>query len=339
MVFRLFGLKEEKEYGQEITEDMKPDFHKRVAKSSAKLGDDPVKIANGSRMDDRVRAGVIQPTAEIESTVDLKRAGHMFKAFLDQYAFTEGKDGKNIHEFYGGECSTLTSFSGWATFDYFEKWLLGLVMDSLKMEVSNETMTSTESWIYKNESHHTIDETEYEVREVEGDIPLMFYDVTLELDNGAFPGVPTSFSFEGNNNLNVDGTIGLGSRWPQRRASAQKREIKLSAVSYLTPETVDFIRKSEYGEDRYDPSPCKIFTAGLKVTVAICEDPDSTMEIYFPKCHIVVEYESSEADEIETTFNMETLGSADVTLEDGTEVKTDMYVKLVNDMAEISPSD
>lgn len=339
MVLRLFGIKEEATYGEEITATDKPDWHNRVSKNAVKLGDEPFIITSGSRMDHKVRPGVMNPTAEIESDVDLKRIGHLFKAFMDNYVFTAGtgSDG-NIHEFYGGECSTLSSFKGWATFDLFEKWIRGLVMDSLKLEVSNEQMSCTHSWVYMNEKMNKITENEYEYRDVEGAIPLMFYDVSLEMAGAPVPGIATSFSFEGNNNLNVDGTIGLGSRWPQRRASAQKREIKLSLVSYLARETIDLINKAEYGELADVPSDCKIFTTDLVVRVAICEDPNDTLEIRFPKCHVAVEYESSEADEIEVTFNLQTLGSGEVTLENGDSVTTDMYVKLVNNVDEISPS-
>lgn len=337
MVLRLFGLKEEKTYGEDIDESTVPDWHRRVTKSSVKLGDEPFIFTSGSRMDHKVRSGVMNPTAEIEGYVDLKRIGHTLKAFMDNYKFTSGKDG-NTHEFWGGECSDLTSFSGWATFDEFEKWIKGLVLDSLKLEVSNEAMTSTEEWIYKTEHHNPITENEYEVREVEGAIPLMFYDVGVELDGEPIPGVATSFSFEGNNNLNVDNTIGLGSRWPQKKAAAQKREIKLSVVSSLTPETVDIIRKAEYGDDVYDPSECKIWKVDLKLVIGICEDPSSTLEILFPQCHVVTEYESSESDETEVTFNLQTLGSKEVTLLDGSTVETDVYAKLVNDVDEISPS-
>lgn len=335
---RVFGLKEEESYGQEITEEMVPDWHKRVSKSTVKLGDEPFLISTGSRMDHKVRPGVMNPTAEIESFVDLKRIGHLLKAFLDNYKFTEGSDGKNTHEFYGGECTLLKSFSGWATFDYFEKLIQGLVMDSLKLEVSNESMISTESWIYQTEKSQAISEEEYEIRDVEGDIPIMFYDVSLNIGGKRFPGVATSFSFEGSNNLNVDNTIGLGSRWPQKRAAAQKRENTLSVVSTMVEETVDLIRKSEYGDDLWVPSDCKIYTDDLKLIVQICEDPNCKLEILFPKCHFAVEYESSESDEIETTFNLQTLGSGEVELEDGSTVHTDIYAKLVNDVAEISPS-
>lgn len=345
MVLRVFGLKEEENYGEEITAAMKPDFHKRVTKSSIKLGDEPFIFSTGSRMDHKVRSGVMQPTAEIEAYVDLQRIGHMLRGFLDNYQYTEEVDSKddtkkiNVHEFWGGECSELASFSGWATFDYFEKYIRGLVLDSLKLEVSNEAMTSTESYVYKTECQHKISEDEYVVREVEGDIPLMFYDVGLELDGKPLPGITTSFSFEGNNNLNVDNTIGLGSRWPQKRAAAQKREIKLSIVSSLTPDTVDIIRKSEYGDDLNCPSDCEIYKVDLKLRIAVCEDASQYLELYFPQCHVVVEYETAESDEIETTFNLQTLGSKEVMLADGkTTVKTDCYAKLVNNMGKISPS-
>ena len=53
---------------------------------------------------------------------------------------------------------------------------------------------------------------------------------------------------------------------------------------------------------------------------------------------VVAEFDSSGVDDVEATLNMATLGSEKVTLVDGSEVTTDMYVKLVNNMPEIAPS-
>ena len=76
----------------------------------------------------------------------------------------------------------------------------------------------------------------------------MFYDVSLKLNNLPVNGVSTAFSFEGNNNHNVDSTIGLGSRYPQMRAKAGKRENSISITTSLTSETVRSILDAEYGE-------------------------------------------------------------------------------------------
>lgn len=347
MVLRVLGLKEEATYGESMT-GKTPDWHRRVSDGSFKLNDEPVIYNDGSRMAQGARPGAVKPTGSTAGKTDLKRIGHFLKAFLDEYVFTEGEDDDdpNVHEFYGREGQYLTSFSAWATFDYFEKLITGLLLDTLKLEVSSDFMTQSEDWIYKNEtirdknSTPSFNQSTYNVREVAGEIPVMFYDVQILLNGSSAPGVNTSFSFEGKNNLNQDGTVGIGSRFPQIKAAAQKREISMSLVSYLSSETVNLIKAAEYGEVNISsPSNCKLYKIPLKVIIQTCENSVDKLEMLFPECTVAVEYSASESDEIETTFNLTALGTGTVTLEDGeTVVQTDCYCKLVNDVGEISPS-
>lgn len=337
MVVRVVGLKEETSYGTAQT-PFTPDWHKYVTKSSFALNDEPILFGEGSRMNNTARPGIIKPTGTVESRVDLKTIGHLFKAFLDQYQFTAdtGSAGnENIHEFWGAESSSLTSFTGVSTFDVMAKYTYGMMLDSLKLEVSDEAMTSSEEWIYKTQKIIDIDENSYDVLDIEDAIPVMFYDVAVQLAGANPPGVNSSFSFEGKNNLNVDATVGLGSRAPQIKARAQKREITMSLVTTLRPETVDMIKKVEHGEVRDTPSECKICKMDMKVIIAACENAHDRCEITFPQSTLLVEYEGSESDEIEATFNLTALGNGNVTLNDGTRVNTDMYVKLVNNQDEI----
>ena len=360
MVLRVMGLKEESTYGQSV-DSSSPDWHKYVSKASFALNDEAILFGDGSRMNSTARPGILKPTGSVESKVDLKTIGHLFRAFLDQYEYTEDAEEtglqnihefdqyeytedaeetglQNIHEFWGAESSELTSFYGEATFDEFIKYVYGMMLDSLKLEVSDEAMTSTEEWIYKTQKEEDLEESSFEVLDIEDAIPVMFYDVSVEIDGQPAPGVNSSFSFEGKNNLNVDSTIGLGSRAPQIKARAQKREITVSLVSTLRPETVDLIKKAEHGEAKNTPSECKIYKMELKVIIAACENANDKCEITFPSAIVAVEYESSESDDIEVTFNLTALGSGTVEKADGTEITTDMYVKLVNNMDEISPS-
>ena len=111
---RVVGLKEESTYGQSA-ESFTPDWHKYISKSSFALNDEAILFGDGSRMNSTARPGIIKPTGSVKSKVDLKTIGHLFRAFLDQYEYTEdaGETGlQNIHEFWGAESSELTSFTG-----------------------------------------------------------------------------------------------------------------------------------------------------------------------------------------------------------------------------------
>lgn len=373
MVLRVFGLKEEAKYGELATglTETSPssiDFHRRVGDGNFKLNDEPVTYNDGSRMVQGARAGAVKPSGSTSGKCDLERIGHYLKAFFDKYRFTSGDEiedendswnGKsfNIHEFWGREGQYLTSFHGWATFDEFEKIISGLLLDSLKLEVSSDYMTQSEEWIYKNEiirdsnSTPPFSQSDYIIREVDGEIPLMFYDIAIELDNSSLDGVVfTNFSFEGKNNHNQDGTIGIGSRFPQRQASAQSRELNISIASYLSPETLDLIKGAEYGEVRNSPSLCKIFTIPVKVSVQACENIHQKLDMYFPKCTVAVEYSASESEEIETTFNLVSLGTGNLSnftefatnnpLVDSNDkpISTDCYCRLVNLRPKIGPN-
>lgn len=334
MGLRVLGLKEETRYGEAA---VTPDWHQDVSKLSASPKSEPVTKAGGSRMIKRARAGVMKPELSMEGDVDLKRIGHYMKAFLGNYKFTDGGSKANIHEFWGGENTKLPSFTGWATFDVMEKLITGLLVDSLKLEVSDEFMTMSVDGIYQTEKSDEIDSETYERVSVDGDIPVMFYDCSVKLGGEIPPGVNSSFTFEGKNNHNVDKTIGLGSRFPQRKAASQQREITLSLVSTLEKETLPMIQAAEYGEVGESPSKCKLYKIPLELFVQICEAMDDTLTVTFPEALFSVEYEESESDEIEVTFNLQTLGTSQITLNDGTtRVTTDMYVKLENDQPEIS---
>lgn len=338
MVDRGFGLELESTYGDTTVtkENFSLDWWSEADDVDFKLNDEPVTKSGGSRMNKRARAGVMKPTGSTTADADLQRLTWYFLGFLDNYVYTAGDtDEPNIHEFYGGEGKQLQSFRGIAVFDMLKKYLYGILIDSLKLEVSDDSMTVETDYIYKTEKSGIIGidgETFTRPADLEEDLFIMFYDVSLKLNNKAVDGVSTAFTFEGNNNHNVDNSIGLGSRFPQVRASAEKREISLSLTTTLTNDTVRSILDAQYGVvDASEPSLCKILQIPLEVNVALCEIPDVSLKILFPRCTVRVEYDMSGGDAIEVTMNLSTLGSETVTLNDGeTEVVTDMYVKLLN---------
>jgi hypothetical protein len=213
----------------------------------------------------------------------------------------------------------------------------------MKLEVSDESMTVGADWIYKTEKAGIIGtsgETFTRPDELTAEqIFIMFYDVSLKLNNLPLDGVSTAFSFEGKNNHDVDSTIGLGSRYPQKRAQAGKRENEVSITTTLTSDTVHSILNAQYGEvGALEPSSCKLLQLPLEVNIAHCEDTDINCKIVFPRCTVNVEYSMSGTDTVEVTMTLESLGSAKVALASGTEVETDMYVKLMNYQEELTAS-
>ena len=346
---RGFGLELESTYGDTTVAKsaFDPDFWCQADSVDFKLNDEPVTRSGGSRMNKRARAGIMKPTGSTEADADLQQLAWYFRGFLDNYICTEGDTPAAghtqtyIHEFYGGEGKELPSFRGIAVFDMLKKYLYGILEDGMKLEVSNESMSVSADWIYSTEKAGIIgvsgeDFTRPDELTAE-QIFIMFYDVAIKLNNSALDGVSTAFSWEGKNNHNVDGTIGLGSRYPQKRALAGKRENTLSITTTLTTDTVRSILDAQYGEvNAMEPTACKLLQVPLELTISHCEDSDLECKIVFPKCTVRVEYSMSGVDAIEATLSLDTLGSGTVELADETtEVQTDMYVKLTNYVEEL----
>ena len=347
---RGFGLELESTYGDTTVSksSFDPNFWNQADDVDFKLNDEPITRSGGSRMNKRARAGIMKPTGSTSADADLQQLTWYFRGFLDNYVCTEGATPATghtqtyIHEFYGGEGKELPSFRGIAVFDMLKKYLYGMLEDSLSLEVSDEGMTVSADWIYKTEKAGIIgvsgeDFTRPDTLTAE-QIFIMFYDVTLKLNTQPLDGVSTAFKFEGKNNHDVDSTIGLGSRYPQKRALAGKRENTLEITTTLTSDTVRSILNAQYGEvNALEPTSCKLLQLPLELNIAHCEDSDLACKIVFPKCTVRVEYDMSGVDAIEATLSLDTLGSGNVTLNDGTtSVETDMYVKLTNYVEELS---
>jgi len=348
MVDRGFGIEIEGSYGDTTvsTASFDPNWWSDADSVDFKLNDEPVTKSGGSRMNKKARAGIAKPTGTTKADADLQRLGHYFYGFLDNYVYTAGASSSypNTHEFYGGESKTLPSFRAIAMFDMLKKYYFGMIEDQLKLECSDDSMTAEANWIYKTEKAGIIGssgESFTRPDDLSNDYFIMFYDISLKLNNTPLDGVSTSFTFDGNNNHNVDQTIGFGSRYPQKRANAGKREIKLSLKTTLTSDTVRSILNAEYGEvNALAPSSCKILQVPLEVNIALCENANISCKILFPKCTVKATYDMSGTDDIEVSMDLQTLGTGSVTLNDGTtSVDTDMYVKLVNNQEKLETND
>ena len=352
---RGFGIEVEKRYGSKTslgtdvaTSSFSPDWWNHADSINFKLNDSPVTRSGSSRMNKRARAGIMKPTGSTTADADLQTLAWYFLGCLDNYVFTSGGSSatEHTHEFYGGEGKELPSFRGIAHFDTLKKFLRGMVIDELKLDVSNEVMSVGAEWIYKTESA-AIDASFTEPADLTNEnLFIMFYDVSLYLgtdDDAPKPldGISTAFSLSCKNNHNVDKSIGLGSRAPQKRPQAGKRETTCTITTTLTSDTARSILNADYGEvNATSPSSCKLLQLPLEVHITPCEDSDIYCNIIFPKCNVRVEYSMSGVDTVEATLTLDTLGTGSVTLaDDTTTVSTDMYVKLVNNQGKVETSD
>lgn len=350
MADRGFGLEVETTYGDTTVSksSFDPGFWNNANSVDFKLNDEPVTKSGGSRMNKKARAGIMKPSGSTEAEADLQQLTWYFLGALDNYKCTTGASPATghtqtyIHEFYGGEGKALPSFRAIAVFEMIKKYIYGLTNDGLSLEVSDDSMTVGADWIYKTEKAGIIGksgETFTRPDELTAEqIFIMFYDISVKLNGydignttSGFGGIATQFKWELKNNHDVDKTIGLGSRYPQRRAQAGMRENTLTLVTTLTEDTAQSILNAQYGEvGALEPTGCKLLQIPLEINISHCEDTDLACKILFPKCTVRVEYDMSGVDEIEATLTLDTLGTGEATLNNNNTVETDVYVKLTN---------
>lgn len=341
---RGFGICQEETYANVLTfDDIELDWFQKMSEVNFELGDEAETDDGGSRSDVIAWAGAAKPSGSTSATVDLQRITWYLRGFLDQYIHTAGEDGLNVHEFYGGEKHELPSFCGIAAYDDLKLAIFGLIIDSLKLEVSDSSMTANADWLYATEIAEILGINEEFIGPAEledSQIPIRFYDANLYL--GTYdssneivwekPGsVQTSFSFEGNNNHDQDGTLGLGSRFPQEKPQAAKRNINLSLATTLNRRSYRSILDARYGVvNASSPDRCRILKVPLKLEIVQCENPNQKLVIIFPECTLKAEFDLKGADRVEATLNLQTLGNGQVKLNNDTIVQTDIYCKLIN---------
>lgn len=347
---RGFGLEIEQNYGTLVEpEDFDLDFWNEADDVDFKLNDDLVTKSGSSRMNKRSRPGYLKPSGSTSADADLQQLAWYFLGYLDNYKYSAGQNDLHIHEYWGGEGKQLSSFRGLAVYDNLKKYLVGLILDQLKLEVTDEGMSVGGEWLYKTEEARIIGRTYNGVVEtfeepsplLDEELFIMPYDIEVKLNNKILDGehdgaITNGLTFEGNNNHDLEKTLGINSRAPQIRPPAQKRENNLSINTVLTDDTADTILAAQYGDvNLLKPSLCKIMKVPFEINITHCEKPGLLGHIEFPKCTLRVDFNYSGVDAVEATISLDTLGSGTARLASGTEVETDMYVKLVNNQPEL----
>ena len=343
---RGFGIEVEDTYAEAVNKsDFELDWFVEAETNNFSMNGEPITKSGSSRMNKRARAGVLKPTGQTEMDADLQRIGHLLYGYLGNYEYTaaSGTGTINTHEFWGEENKQLPSFRGISMKDFVKKYLFGLLVESLKLEVSDDSLKVSNDWIYKTEKVDIIGENSAEwerPEDLDDDLFVMFYDIIVKLNNKNLlgdNGIVNSFSFEGKNNHDQDGSVGLGAREPQARATSDKRDNKISLALMLTKSIIHDILAMEYGAvNAMEMDSCKILNVPLEVNVSLCEYSSQSLKILFPKCTVAVAYDGNGAEAIKANLTLVTLGSDTVTLEDETtEVVTDMYVCLKNKQAKI----
>lgn len=335
------------ETGQPLN-TMNPVFFQNYKSGNLKLGAEPIELESGSRMIKGVRAGWLNPEAEITTSMGLNTITWYLYAFLGNKLYTEGEGdnaGFNIHEFWGGENASLPSFATLFVEDDLEINLHGAILDELSFEASDGEVDLEQKWVYATEYTKPINQDDYETNVISNkevvETPLVGYDFKATIGNQSDIFIK-SISFTGKNNLDVDNTKGTGSRELQRKPFAGKRDIEIEFTTVMESATHALIIGADYGEKPtittgtyITPHKCKVFTTNLVINVAICEVEGKYMNLVFPDVELQVEREVEGSDTVEVTFTAKILGRRNATLHDGTTTKrTDMYAIVCNGIAD-----
>lgn len=353
---RALGLALESTYGQKVNDLT---IHQRFEKASFGPQSEPVTLRLGSKDVQVARAGyATESGGSTSTTMDSKTFQYVLMAILGNYSFsTEGK--KNRHEFIGGENSLLPSFTADFVYDFARKQITGLQADEVKIDIKDDLITVDTEWIYKNEVGDLLKDSDgnliaqledqgllstanYTLLTKDG-IPYIGYDCTLKLNDAIPTAIIKSCSIDIKANHNRDGTRGVGSRFPQKKPSTGDREIEISLTSTMDLNSYKLIVAAEYGEEPADlngswsPHPCKLTTLPMELKFQTCEDATEYVKFVFKNCIIsCTPVEVSGNDEIEVEFTLTPMGNKQISMLDGTNVKTAIYALVVNDQPEIT---
>lgn len=334
---RVFGLAEEANWGVAQTA---PDWYQEVKSQKIKQDGDPLTLDSGmSRAPTTVRPGPYVPKPSNTHVIDLKRIGHYLKGLLGGYKFTAGADkAPNVHEFWGSNNKLLPSFTGWGTFDQFTKVITGILMDSMKIEIKDDYITADTDMAAKKDTMiaSVPSLTDINAKMLPGATPLVYYEASLLLDNAIPAGIVSSATVQIKNNIKTDDAIGIGSRFMQAKAQANKRDSTFEIESSMEPATLDLIKAAEYGSKTALEPQMTLYEMPAKLTFDPYDDSQDQMEMTFPSCTIEGEYEAKGADSMNLKCTLKACAKKEVTLNDGTtKILTDIYVKLLNNQPEI----
>lgn len=201
-------------------------------------------------------------------------------AFL-LYAVLGNKDGNII---YGTNSSLLPSYTVQGGYGTYEKEILGMVLDTLSLEVESEFITASAEIKSKIDSKQPLkDLAEFDFDQ----IPLSFYHVDSvkmrredEQDFVEMRCKTNKINLEIKNNVNTEDARGMGNRFMCKTPRASRRELGLT----LTVDDNDQKYLEMYWGS--DEGPRKYLAGEEFELMFYIRNGNRKFELYFPKCVI-----------------------------------------------------
>lgn len=338
MVERKVGLKKETQFGVAQTA---VDFYVELSSFNPKIeGENLVRETLSARAPKIMRPGEYSQSLDFEGYTDLERIGHFLYATLGGYAFTAGSEGNpNTHEFYGNNSRLLPPFTFFAAFDEFKRAYAGTIINSLKLDMKKELITFSGKGVAKTASELTSLPTGGDLPTGAKDTPLAFYEVSVKLNGVDLPAPAQNLTVEIENEVKKDLAFGLGDRFMQRQPPVQSRTVTLELdTAILDNQWNSLIKQAEFGSSSATSPGYELGVIPAEVTISPRDGSGNSMVLQMPAATLEVDYGIKGTDTIDLKFKLAGLQKEKVTLQSGQQVETDLYVKLLNHMPNLSPS-
>lgn len=325
---RYAGLGEEASYAPDPPAD--PTFHVDIGSASLDAPSDPRLVFEGGigRSRRLHRPGYYVPSGNIVYMVDVRTIAAALKWTLGGYSFTAdgGDAGLNLHECYGSEDVELPSFTARIGKDLLEHVFAGCVVGQAQLEVSDGWAQLTLDVEGARDSKATL--LAPTALDLPDEYPLTFQDTTLELAGSDASAKARSLTLTVDNNLASAQGRQFGSRFPARMP-AEARNVTAQATVYY--DTLEHLER--FWGDEAGASEGGVAETTLTVTMDAGDDGQVVLEL--PRiAYSTVAQQPSGRSEIEHTVEADAFADT-VTLEDASEVDTELYVRVSNDAAEV----
>ncbi|MFW6090527.1 MAG: phage tail tube protein [Actinomycetota bacterium] len=332
-VLRYAKFAEETEFNVDPAPD--PEITVDIASSTIDVPTDTQAIWEGGigRGPRQHRPAYYTTSGNVVVPVDVHTVGWFLKWALGGYVFTEDtpEAGVNLHEFYGGTDLELPPFTTWLGKDVWEQIVRGCMVSQLQLQVSDGYAQITLNLLGGKDSKGSLDD------DVLGQLPdappitfpqmKFFVGGTGESDEESSK--ITDLTLTVNNNGDAAAARGLGSRYPQRRIPAGQRDTTVAFTSYY--DSTDHIERV-WGNTS---GPSDDGSTELELHIEADDGDDGKLTIELPRTIFTgVQAQPSGRSRI----NMQVDATAmldDVALEDDSDVETEIYVRVENDLDEL----
>lgn len=272
--------------------------------------------------------GWYSPAGNVVYMGDVDTLAPLLKWTLGGYQFTsEGGAGDlNLHECWGARETILPSFTTWLGKDVFEQVVRGGVASQLQLQVSDGYLQATVDGLFSRDERGTLDEDV--LASLPLPPPLTFPRMRLWVggtgDGDELSAKVTDLTVTVNNNADAGAARGIGSRYAQRTIPAGQRDVTVGFTCwYDSTDHIERVWGSANG-------PSEDGSAELPIRLVGDSGDAGSITIDTPRGIVTgVSTQPSGRTRIAQQVSYRALLDT-VTLEDATDVETDIYVRVEN---------